>query len=624
MTIDFNKLDYKLDYFSDLCVGSGMTYDLNRNFLQSEFSCVIRIAWTDLFLLPASRMFGSTINMSSKVKLSNDFKLSDLQQLSRIYANEYNNVEIHDRVLVFDIVQDERDQRSITSNCAESSDIYSNISGEQKDDNSFQIISKQDEGSSVTFTELTNPFDRKRAASEEDNLSTNHKKLRGLPGIESGKADLLEIEIPAGKENEINVECTSFDYDLDGHPIGKSQKPEPLTQTSNTNPQFLRQHKIFVHATWLAVHSSYFRSLFYSGMKESKTTEVHLKIPEFEEKGHLHLLEAIYRPDILNKGSVDELLVVLELADKYDVKFVFRKCKYVLQAMDLSLDICEKIMHDIEVKHNMTNVWDLASTVQSFLAKEFSPLDKTWQTESFKNLSEALLKSLLSSDKVATLSENTVFHALMYWIECNNFDTSNNEPHHQSSSLLSLVRFELLTVDYLYNVVQHHSIATKMAHFRDLYLKGISYHALTKGIKDRMISEIPQERDKVEGDIVQFTWIIEKDKLETLDAGAKINSEVFWWCGYEMQMFLEKSSSSASYRYYANVILEILGLTSKSNVEVSWKCKISSNGSCFPRHTFTDDKPESTTQVDLNFRSNGFGKQFTFPESMSIEISIMP
>ena len=63
-------------------------------------------------------------------------------------------------------------------------------------------------------------------------------------------------------------------------------------------------------------------------------------------------------------------------------------------------------------------------------------------------------------------SENTVFHALMHWIELNKFDISNDD----SPSLLSLAWFELLGIFYLVNVIQQHPIATQVSNFKDLYL----------------------------------------------------------------------------------------------------------------------------------------------------------
>ena len=39
-------------------------------------------------------------------EMSCDLKLGDLLELSKVYAPEYNMPELHDRVLVFDVMQD--------------------------------------------------------------------------------------------------------------------------------------------------------------------------------------------------------------------------------------------------------------------------------------------------------------------------------------------------------------------------------------------------------------------------------------------------------------------------------------------------------------------------------------
>ncbi len=106
----------------------------------------------------------------------------------------------------------------------------------------------------------------------------------------------------------------------------------------------IRQHKFYIHSSWLAVQSSYFRSLFFDGIKESiSPKEVNVQISESEEQAHLMLLEAMYKIDTLDNANVDELLEVLRLAHKYNVKFVFKKSKYCLQAMVDSLEL-QKIM----------------------------------------------------------------------------------------------------------------------------------------------------------------------------------------------------------------------------------------------------------------------------------------
>ena len=207
-------------------------------------------------------------------------------------------------------------------------------------------------------------------------------------------------------------------------------------------------------------------------MKENLDKEVHVKVSESEENAYLILLEAMYCGDVLNNKTVSELLAVLELANKYDLKFIFKKCKYVLQKNATTFEVSTQIMHVIKVKHDMSDVEELATTIGLVLAKEFSPLDNNWKSEKFTNLSQPSLKYLLGSDDLIVQCENTVFHALMYWMEQNEID------HTTTSDLLCVVLFKLMMVDYLYNVVKDHFIASKMPKNDELFLNAMIYHAL--------------------------------------------------------------------------------------------------------------------------------------------------
>ncbi len=216
--------------------------------------------------------------------------------------------------------------------------------------------------------------------------------------------------------------------------------------------------KLFVHSSWLAVHSSYFKALFHSGMKETHSKEVVMKIRRSELQAHLTLIEAIYKLDILNDKECSLVVDVLTLADKYDVNLVFKKCKYVLTSISISQEKCEYILKVVSAIPNCTDVLD---AMEKFLVKEFSPLDKTWLLKKFQTLSKASLKLLLGSDQLAVQSENTVFVALMEWIDSNKFGSIADDGH----SLLSLVRFELMTVDFMYDIVRHHTTAKKIGWF---------------------------------------------------------------------------------------------------------------------------------------------------------------
>ena len=406
-------------------------------------------------------------------------------------------------------------------------------------------------------------------------------------------------------------EVTNDQVDVNDDPNdkGKSEGYSEFSSDSNEetgypsgDKQVIRQHKLYIHSAWMALQSSYFRSLFFSGMKESSAKEVHVQILANEEQAHLMLVEAIYKIDTLDNADVDELLEVLRLAHKYDVKFVFKKCKYILQDMVDSLEICEQIMCFIKVENTITDVEDLVSILQSFLAKEFSPLDKTWQTTSFKDLCEPSLKYLLSSDELVTVSENTVFHALMYWIE--ERDIENVIEGREMPSLLSVVRFELIPVDYLYNIVQHHSVAKKLPDFNDHYLRGISYHALSAIMKQRLPHQSVKRKDETQP-FVAYTWVIPTQKLSQSEETLK--SEEFWYCGYKMILVISNIVKTGNLTkkhsvFTATLSLEICKLNEQSEVSIEWQ----PTSECFMfktlEKTHVFEKEASSSSVDIGYK----------------------
>ncbi len=396
-----------------------------------------------------------------------ELKHCDLIDFSKMCAPEYNIPEFSDRVLVFDVMPDGWETAGfVQSSVATELDVTHS-------DDSLGI------SSSKRSLEIANEGpEQKRRKKIEPNNETQVKLLVAGSGTETeqtceeaNSCDVIGSEVENTSHKPTSDQAGNEQVDepsispLHSSTEGESEKTVILDSDriqENLN-ESLRQHKIYVHGLWLAVQSPYFRSLLHSsGMRETHDTEVHLKIPKSEENAHLILLEAMYHSDVLNDKSVDEVLDVLELADKYDVKFVFKKCKYVLQENATTFEISTEIMRVIKVKHNMNDVEDLAATLQLVLAQEFSPLDENWQSEKFTTLSEPSVKYLLSSDDLIVQSENTVFHALMHWMEKNDIDLSGLD---ETNDLIAVVRIKLVTIDYLYNVIKNHPIALKCQSF---------------------------------------------------------------------------------------------------------------------------------------------------------------
>ena len=424
-----------------------------------------------------------------------DIEISDMFKLC---ALEYNKPDLSDRVLVFDVIHNGWDTTSILKRVSATENAAS--------------VGNQSEDESQTSSKF-----------EESNMNV--------------------IEDVEDEPNVVRSPLSSGDFNE------KTSKPK-LIRIVDMKP--LRQHKIYVHSFWLSLHSPYFRALFHSsGMKETEEKEIHMKISESEEKAHLILTEAMYRNDVLSDKTTDELLSVLELANKYNMKFVFNKCKRALQTKPATFEISSKIMQVIKVKHNMTNVEDLLKYIEGVFVGEFCPLDNNWQSDKFTDLSEPCLKYVLSSDHLIVQSENTVFQALMHWMEQNEVDPVNLD---KANDLLTVVRFQLVTIDYLYNVIREHPIASKMPNFSDLYHKALLYHAMPSEQR-KMLEKRPVLRKYVEkGEIIQYTFDIKKEDFETVMAsGRELHSKRFWACGYQMSVGITPCSSENAYLMVHNV-----------------------------------------------------------------------
>ncbi len=335
--------------------------------------------------------------------------------------------------------------------------------------------------------------------------------------------------------------------------IESTDKDTEKTPNENDEENKSIASKLFVHSQWLSVQSPYFKALFYSGMKETYSKEVVMKIQEHELRAHLTLIEAMYKVDVLNDEDYRLVVQVLVLAHKYDVRLVIKKCKYMLLSTTPSLEMCEYILQEIRHLSDMAD--DIHDMLEEFLVKEFTPIEETWTLDKFTELSEAALRILLRSDNLGTRSENTVFVALMQWVCCNISWRTHNE-----YDLLDLVRFEFMSVDFLYDVVHDHYVARKMPGFDEYLLKGLAYHGFSQ-MRREQLEPKPKKRRLFEGIAPTFSWVIDDKTKETLTKfpGKRVFSNIFWHHGYPMLLQLYYASDDLSKCKFSLKVLRMTG-----------------------------------------------------------------
>lgn len=331
----------------------------------------------------------------------------------------------------------------------------------------------------------------------------------------------------------------------------------------------LREHRIHVHSSWLAVNSSYFRSLlFESRMKECTGAEFCMKVTKSEENAFLFLLKSIYDPDVLDTVQISELMTVLRLSVKFDVRFSLMKAKRVLEVRPLTLEICETIIEAVYNSGGLPDLGEVMKNVEERLLGEFEPLDDTWESEKFASLSECALRFVLGSDRLIVQSENTVFIALMHWIVTN--AELNSRDVAEYSDLVNLVRFENMEPTYIHDVVRAHEVARKLHDFEMVYLKAITYHALPP--KRRESNQQP--RKWCEPKFPTFMWILylepEMFPFEVGAVSSSTKSSSFWFFGYKMHVELVLSSSQDKSSLY----LVIENLAKDGSLEIAYTADV--------------------------------------------------
>lgn len=357
------------------------------------------------------------------------------------------------------------------------------------------------------------------------------------------------------------------------------------------------EHQLCVHSFWLALNSSYFRSLFFSsGMMETKIKKVEMNISESLSGMFLLLIESLYKPDVVMNENVENLLALMRLAHIYDAESTLKTCQKLLGSADLTVEICDKSLN-MQEHERLPEMAEFIRRCEEFLIEEFSPLDSQWSSEDFLSLSSNGLQKVVSSNDLCVSSENTVFLALMKWAEVNEVFDEQLEP------LLELVRFKSMTINYLHDVVtSDHPIASTVGKFPLLFEEAVFYHAFSK---ERQCEEGEPVSRKVYEEPVVFNWTVDIGEDVEVEKKKKIiKSPHFWVSGYEM--FLElKLRTSGCQGLYLTISTRDFRHTSKGFVKLAYS--LTSN---FPKAT------RVINEADVFDREgSGWGYEEFFPLS---------
>ncbi|XP_028653666.1 kelch-like protein 32 [Erpetoichthys calabaricus] len=222
------------------------------------------------------------------------------------------------------------------------------------------------------------------------------------------------------------------------------------------------EQKFHAHKAVLAACSDYFRAMFSLCMVESGADEVNLhgvsslglkQVLDFAYTGQI-LLEPGVIQDVLAAGSHLQLLELLGLCSHYLVQEL-NSFNYL----------------DLYKLADLFNLTLLEEAVVSFLVKHLSELLSNHEEEVLI-LPYRLLREVLKSDHLTSLSEEQIWQLAVRWLE-------HDCRYQYTEELLQYVRYGLMDVDTLHNLAQSHSLVRTSKTASSLINEALEYHCST-------------------------------------------------------------------------------------------------------------------------------------------------
>ncbi|XP_055491827.1 kelch-like protein 32 [Leucoraja erinacea] len=217
--------------------------------------------------------------------------------------------------------------------------------------------------------------------------------------------------------------------------------------------------KFHAHKAVLAACSDYFRAMFSLCMVESVAEEVNLhgvtglglkQALEFAYTGQI-LLEPSIIQDVLAAGSHLQLLELLKLCSHYLIQ-----------------ELTSFNYLDLYKLADLFNLTLLEEAVVSFLVKHLSELLKN-HAEKVMTLPYRLLREVLKSDRLTSLSEEQIWQLAVRWLE-------HGCRYQYMDELLEYIRFGLMDVNTLHAVALSHPLVQASERATAFVTESLEYH----------------------------------------------------------------------------------------------------------------------------------------------------
>ncbi|XP_076391790.1 kelch-like protein 5 isoform X2 [Megachile rotundata] len=215
------------------------------------------------------------------------------------------------------------------------------------------------------------------------------------------------------------------------------------------------------HRLVLSAGSEYFAAMFTSSLRESAQNEVELK--EIDGDALWALVCYCYTGCIeLREDSVETLLATARLLQLNPV--VKACCQFLRKQLHPSNCLGIRMFADTQ------GCTDLLDHAHAYTTKHFMEVTKN---QEFLLLSASEVAKLLESEDLNVPSEETIFHALMTWLE---YDPENRRK--DASRLLSLVKLPLLSPAFIADNIESNEMFKDQRMAQELVMEALKYHLL--------------------------------------------------------------------------------------------------------------------------------------------------
>ncbi|KAL7393996.1 hypothetical protein ABVT39_018999 [Epinephelus coioides] len=222
------------------------------------------------------------------------------------------------------------------------------------------------------------------------------------------------------------------------------------------------EQKFHAHKAVLAACSDYFRAMFSLCMVESEADEVTLQgvtsvglkhALDFAYTGQI-LLEPTVIQDVLSAGSHLQLLELLSLCSHYLIQ-------------ELSSVNYLELYRVADLFHLPA----LEEAVVGFLVEHLSELSQSRQDEALQ-LPYRLLREVLKSDRLTSLSEEEIWKLVVLWLE-------HDCRYQYTEDLLQHVRYGLMDVSTLHHLARSHALVQSSPTAAAFVEEALDYHHAT-------------------------------------------------------------------------------------------------------------------------------------------------